>query len=54
MLHNTMGGGACGDNFPGKRRYGGIRFNTISITRGWVSNFPKKAMCITCLYIRNT
>ena len=36
VLHNTDGGGGGGvSNFPGKR-YEGVRFNVISVTRGWV------------------
>ena len=28
--------GVGGVNFPGKKRYEGVRFNVISVTRGWV------------------
>ena len=35
MLRNAIGGG--GVSFPGKRRYEGVRFNVISVTRGWVA-----------------
>ena len=43
MLRNTGGG----INFSGKKRYEGARFNTISVTRGWVGGCPisrKKAL----------
>ena len=33
VLGNAMGG--WGIKFSEKRRYGGLRFNVISITRGW-------------------
>ena len=34
-----VGGGVT---FSGKKRYEGVRFNVISVTRGWVgSNFQK-------------
>ena len=37
-----------GVSFPGKKRYGGVRFNVISITRGWVGViFPGKKRYIT-------
>ena len=29
--------------FPGKKRYKGVQFNVISVTRGWVGeDFPGK------------
>ena len=34
MLRNADGGG--GVQFSGKKRYEGVRFNVISVTRGWV------------------
>ena len=35
-------------NFPGKRRYEGVRFNVINVTRGWVEDqFPGKKHYIT-------
>ena len=44
VLRNTMGG----VRFPAKKRYKGVRFNVISITRGWVGvNFPGKKLYIT-------
>ena len=40
-LRNAVGG----VRFSGKKRYEGVRFNVISVTRGWVgSNFQKKAL----------
>ena len=36
-----IGGG--GVTFPGKKRYEDVRFNVISVTRGWVGvKFPGK------------
>ena len=44
VLHN-VGGGV---SFPGKKRYEGVRFNAISITRGWVEvKFPGKKRYVT-------
>ena len=34
VLRNADGGG--GVKFPGRKRYEGVRFNVISVTRGWV------------------
>ena len=34
MLRNADGGG--GVKFSGKKHYNGVRFNVISVTRGWV------------------
>ena len=34
MLRNADGGG--GVKFSGKKRYEGVRFNAIGVTRGWV------------------
>ena len=44
MLRNAGGGG--GITFSRKKRYEGVRFNVISVTRGWVGvQFPgKKAL----------
>ena len=41
---NTMGGGGC--QLSRKKHYDGVRFNVISVTRGWVGvKFPgKKAL----------
>ena len=46
MLRNAVGGG--GVSFPGKKRYEGVRFNVISVTRGWVGfTFPGKMRYVT-------
>ena len=47
VLRNAVpvGGGGWGEgvNFPGKKRYEGVRFNVISVTRGWVGvQFPRQ------------
>ena len=44
MLRNADGGG--GVLFSGeKKRYEGVRFNVISVTRGWMgSNFQEKSV----------
>ena len=35
-------------NFPGKKRYKGVRFNVISVTMGWVGvKFPGKKRYVT-------
>ena len=38
-----------GVSFPGKKRYEGVRFNVISVTRGWVGGvkFPGKKHYVT-------
>ena len=37
-----------GVKFPGKKRYDGVWFNVISVTRGWVGvNFPDKKRYVT-------
>ena len=42
------GGGGGGVSFPGKKHYEGVRFNIISITRGWVGvKFPGKKRFVT-------
>ena len=42
--YNAAGGGG-GVRFSGKKRYDGVRFNVIGVTRGWVgSNFQKKSV----------
>ena len=46
MLRNADGGGG-GVKFSRKKRYEGVRFNVISVTRGWGSNFQKKALYVT-------
>ena len=46
MFHNAMGGG--GVSVPGKKRYEGVWFNIISVTRGWVGvKFPGKKHNVT-------
>ena len=35
VLRNADGGGG-GVRFSGKKRYEGVMFNVISVTRGWV------------------
>ena len=48
MLRNAVGGGGWGVSFPGKKRYEGVRFNVISVTRGWVGvKFPGKKRYVT-------
>ena len=64
MLCNAVGGGVLafpeksvtkvygsrgwGVSFPGKKRYEGVRFNVISVTRGWVGvKFPGKKRYVT-------
>ena len=40
--------GVRGVKFSGKKRYEGVRFNVISITRGWVGvQFPGKKRYVT-------
>ena len=42
MLRNADGGGGC-HVFYGKKRYEGVMFNVISVSRGWVGvQFPGK------------
>ena len=39
---------ADGVRFSGKKRYEGVRFNVISVTRGWVEvQFPEKKRYVT-------
>ena len=41
-----MGVGEC-VKFSGKKRYEGVRFNVISVTRGWVGvQFPEKNVTV--------
>ena len=43
MLRNAGVGG--GINFSGEKRYEGVMFNVISVTRGWVGvEFPEKSV----------
>ena len=47
MLRNAVGGGER-FSFPGKKRYEGVRFNVISVTRGWMGvKFPGKKRYVT-------
>ena len=40
--------GVGGVKFSGKKRYEGVRFNVISVTRGWVGvQFPGKKRYVT-------
>ena len=42
-----VGGGL---RFSGKKRYEGVRFNVISVTRGWVGvQFPEKSVTYVTL-----
>ena len=45
MLRNADGGGG-GVKFSGEKRYERVRFNVISVTRGWVGgpNSRKKSV----------
>ena len=46
MLRNAVGGGRVYDSM--KKRYEGVLFNVISVTRGWVSvKFPEKKHYVT-------
>ena len=46
LLRNAMGVGCV--SIPGKKRYKGVRFNVISVTRGWVGvKFPGKKRYVT-------
>ena len=46
VLRNGDGGG--GVRFSGKKRYEGVRFNVICVTRGWVGvQFPAKKRYVT-------
>ena len=46
MLISYPNAGVGGVSFPGKKRYEGVRFNVISVTRtgGWGSNFQEKSV----------
>ena len=47
MLLKADGGGGV-SNLSGQKRYEGVRFNVISVTRGWVGvQFPSKKGYIT-------
>ena len=42
MLRNADGGGG-GVRFSGEKHYEGVRFNVISVMKGWVGvQFPEK------------
>ena len=44
----TGGGGGGGITFSGEKRYEGVRFNVISVTRGWVGvQFPEEEKSVT-------
>ena len=44
MLRNTVGGGMVSD-LPEKNQYEYVRFNVITVTRGWVGvKFPDKKL----------
>ena len=46
MLRNADGGGGC--QLFRKKRYEGVRFDVISVTRGWVGvQFPGKERYVT-------
>ena len=48
MLRNADGGGGGGVRFSGKKRYEGVMFNVISVTRGWVGvQFAEKKRYVT-------
>ena len=45
VMQMGVGGGI---KFSGKKRYEGVRFNVISVTRGWVGvQFPGKKRYLT-------
>ena len=47
MLRNADGGGGV-VKLSGKKRYEGVRFNVISVTRGWVGvQLPGKKRYVT-------
>ena len=43
MLRNAVGGGG-GVKFSIKKHYEGVRFNVISVTGGWGTNFQEKSV----------
>ena len=48
VLCNADGGGGGGVKFSGKKHYEGVRFNVISVTRGWVGvQIPGKKRNVT-------
>ena len=45
MLRNADGGRGGGVKFSGKKHYEGVKFNVISVTRGWEwVQFPEKSV----------
>ena len=47
MLRNAVGGGWV-STLPEKKRYEGVQFNVISVTRGWVGvKYPGKKCYVT-------
>ena len=52
MLRNADGGGGC-VTFSGEKRYEGVGYNIITVTREWVQ-FPGKQHYVTleCPHIR--
>ena len=43
MIRKAVGGGGC--QLSRKKRYEDVRFNVISVTRGWVGvNFQEKSV----------
>ena len=47
MLRNAVGGGGVSVRFSGKKRYKGVRFNVICVTRGgWRSNDGDGGVCV--------
>ena len=44
MIRNAVGGGG-GVSFHGKKRYEDVRFNVISVTRGWVGGQISRKKC---------
>ena len=52
--HSIVRNAVGGVSFPGKKRYEGVRFNVISITRGWVGvKFPGKKRYVTLEWPQN-
>ena len=48
MIRNAVGGGGGGVSFHGKKRYEDVRFNVISVTRGWVGGqISRKKVYVT-------
>ena len=46
--YKNNAGGDGGVRFSGKKHYEGVRFNVISVTRGWVGvQFPDKKPYVT-------